>query len=231
MTICTQGGKGAGERDDAADADAGFFVRALGRDAEKVLEEGKFGFIGRGDEDVVVGFVELGGDGELAFGNAGVGEQSLEFFCAHGGELDVTGVEFAEHLLERFVVALCESREFVIGGDVADFLRAICVVLIFDGHIPALATRHQHEPVAFRDAAGERGPDRRAPVAVAAHDDLVSVELLRRMELRILRAVLFTPQLQLARRNNFIVQAVHWNARCNCTRLRRFMGSSFFGHA
>ena len=124
MTIFTESGEGSCERDGAAEADAGFFVGAFGADAEEVLEEGKFGGIRGENEDVVVGFAELCGDGKLGFGDVAFGEEALEFFGGDGGELEVAGVEFAEELVERVFVGLREFCELVVGGDVAEFFGA-----------------------------------------------------------------------------------------------------------
>lgn len=195
-----------------------------------------FGGVGGENQDVVVGFVELRCDGELAFGDVGVGEELLEFLGADGGELDLAGVEFAEHFLEGVVVVLGHLGDAVVCGHVADFLGAVCVSLAFDGNLPAAATRHHDEAVALGDTAGERGDDGAAAEAVAGFEavasdhEFVAIELLGRMHLRILLARLFAPQLQRGRINDLIVETEDRDARGDAPRLRRFMGSSFFGH-
>lgn len=233
MTIRTEGFDGAGERDGAADADASLFVGAFDADAEEVLQEGMFGGVGGEDEDVVVGFVELGGDGEVAFGDAGVCEELLEFLGADGGELQLAGVEFAEHLLEGVVVVLGHLGDAVVGGDVADLLGAIGVSLAFDGNLPSAAPGHHDEAVALGHTPGERGDDSTAAEAVASDDGLVAIELLCGMHLGILRAGLLAPQFQRGGIDDLVVQAEHGDAGSEAAGLGRtlFMGSTFFGHA
>jgi hypothetical protein len=97
-------------------------------------------------DDSCAAFAETAGD-------AGVGEELLEFLGADGGELDLAGVEFTEHFLEGVVVVLGHLGDAVVCGHVADFLGAVCVSLAFDGNLLAAATRHHDEAVALGDTA------------------------------------------------------------------------------
>lgn len=227
MTISTEGFDGAGERDRAAEADAGFLVGAFGADAEEVLEIGIFGGVGGENEDVVVALAEFGGDGELAFGDVEFGAELLEFLLADRGELDVAGVEFAEELTKCVVVGLGELGEFVVGSDVADFFGARFVMLALDGDGPAFAARHLDHAVAFRDAAGKCGDDGAAAIAVAGDDEFEAIELLRRVDLGILGFRLLAPQLERAGIDDLIEVAVDVDARGERWLTRGFFHGKF----
>lgn len=123
MMIFTDGGEEALEGNGAAEADTGFFVGAFGFNTAERLQKHEVAFVVAEYEYVIVGLVQLRGDGELGFGDVSLGEQRLDLLAGDGSKLDFAGIEFGEQLLQRLFIVLGEFSEAVVGNEIADFLR------------------------------------------------------------------------------------------------------------